>query len=307
MAHVMQDISGFVKAIWDQEFIKSYAARDNLFTLFRMEPAPPGTKYVDVPLFGGVTANTRTIGGGAAVTLQTGTRSSIRVTLDTVKEVSLLTDRVEKLQASVDTMRPLVEETSNALLGAVDLAVLTMLAAYTSLPAAQGIASAAEITDSGTNVADEVERLIMEAHVIMDGLLGVNVGKRFVLMDNWLARKLTHDSVKQSPERSDVPFGYAAGLPNPIQGSPIFPFTGSTTNRTYNALSYTRTEVKFYLCVPDAIAIGVQQLPDVQFTYEGMYRSDLYSAEEVYGLKEGLSKGVVEMTIWIDGDQFGLA
>jgi len=307
MVATMHDISGFVATVWAEEFMISYAKRDNIFPHFRHVAAAPGVKYIDVPVFGGLTANARTPGGGADVTLQTGTRTSIRVTLDKIYETSVLNDSVEDLQSKVEYMGPMVEEMSNALLGQIDTQVLTMLAAWTSLPAANQKASAAEITDTGTNVADEVERLIMEACAQLDTNLGVNVGNRFVLIDSWANRKLIKDSPKQSPERTDVAFGYASGNASPIQGCDIIPFTGSTTNRSYAAAGYTQTTIKFYVCTSDAIALGVQQTPDLKATYEGMKRSDLLSAEEVFGLKEGVSDAMIECSLIVDGDLFGLA
>ena len=304
MAKTMHDISGFAGTLWDREFLTSFKQRDGIYNYFRTKMVPPGIKTVNVPIFGGLTANSWTPGAGNEVTLQAGTRSTVAITLDQAKETSFLTDNVEALQSAVDDRAAAVEEITNALLAAVDTSVLNMCASYTSLPAGQKFATATELADTAAaTVATEVERLIMEGCAKLDTLLGTSVGNRFVVVDSWLYRRLLAASGKQSPEIAGGNFAYSSGLANPIQGCKIVP--AATTSRSYDSYN-TRTSVKMYLAVPSAIAVGIQQLPDLAVTYEGLLRSQLVSAGIVYGLKEAVSNGFIELTVKMDGNVFGL-
>ena len=303
MAQVMQDLSGFAGTLWDREFILAFKKRDSLFNFFRTKSVPPGVKTVNVPVFGGLTANAWVPGGGDIVTLQAGTRSTVAISMDKSFETSVLNDSIEELQTDVDDRAAVIEEITNALLGQVDTDLLTMLGAYTGIPAAQQFATATEVAADASSVATELERLIMDANAKMDSVMGASAGGRVVIVDSWPYRRLIGGSSKQSPEVPAANFAYSSGMANPIQGCQIVPAT--TTSRSYDSYN-TRTSIKCYLCQPSAVAIGVQKLPRLDVTWQGLYKSFLLSGDVLYGLKEAVVGSICEMTIKVDGNLFGL-
>lgn len=303
MAVTMHDISGFAGNVWDREFILSFKKRDSLFSFFRTKMVKPNVKTVNVPVFGGLTANAWTPGGGNTVTLQAGTRSTVEISLDKSYETSVLNDDIEELQSDVEDRTAVIEEMTNALLGQIDTDLLTMLGSYTGIPAAQQFSTTTEVASDASTVATEIERLIMEANAKMDSVMGASTGNRFVIVDSWVYRRLIGGSSKQSPEVQGSNFAYSSGMANPIQGCKIIP--ASSTSRSYD-VDNTRTSIKCYLCLPSAIALGVQKLPALDVTWQGLYKSYLLSADVLYGLKEAVVGGICEMTIKVDGNLFSL-
>jgi len=304
MSYTMRDISGFAGSIWDMEFLRAIKKRTNIFPLFRNKAVPEGTASVKIPIFGTVSASVFVPGAGDIVTLDDGNQSVITLAVDKFMEYSTLVDDFEKLQSAVDDRQALVEQTVDALLLPIDTAVLTMCGAYTALPAAQEVSTSTAI-DSSTEgaVYKEIERLMTQAHIVMDGTMGVGAGSRFFLTDTYQYHMLAKDSPKQAPERSDINFGAISGILNPFAGGSIY--NAGTTSRSYDAYN-DQTSIKFYLCDPDAIVVGVQKLPNVEVSRQALYKANLWSADSVYGLKEGVVGAIVECTLIVDGDLFGL-
>jgi hypothetical protein len=308
MALTAYDVdSTWLGNMWDNEFLRNYAERDNVFPLFKTKAVPGGVKYVDHQLIGTLAANAFVPGAGDTVTLQSGTNTRVRLTLDKYKETSVLIDSIEELQSDPDARSDLSFNMTNALLGAIDTDVKSICASYTGLSADQVITTAAAsgvTVTTNQSVSNEVERLITEAMVILDANLGANVGERKILLDSYLYRMLVKESDKQSPERSDIGFGAMTGIANAIQGASVY--NGGTISRGWDAVN-SETTVKFSVFVPDAILIGAQELPNVRASFENLYQSNLIVGREVYGVTEGLEAGFIDCTVRLDGDILGEA
>jgi hypothetical protein len=293
--------------MFDEEFLFNYAKRPNIFGLFKVKGARRGIRTIRIPIIGALVASDFVPGAGDLVTFQTGTNSAVDVTLNVPKETTVVGDKFEVLQSEVEDMQAMIATMSEALLAAIDTSVLTMCAAYTALPAAQQFTTTAGsgvVHTTEAAVSNEIERLAMEAMVKLDALLGVSIGMRRIGLDSWLFHYLLKDSAKQSPERTDLPFGAVTGFANQIQGAEVFNF--GTTSRTYDTY-YSETVIKFYVFIPDAIAIGVQALPNMDAPfYDSTRKGTIYSADELYGLKEALTRGFIECSVRVAGNIFGL-
>jgi len=293
--------------IFDEQFLVNYARRPNIFPLFRVKGAPAGVRTVKIPVIGALAAQDFTPGSGGLVTFQTGTQSTVEVALNTFKEVSTAADKFEVLQSDPDAIMGLTASMSEALLAAVDTDVLTLCAAYTSLPASQQFATVAGSGVDPTTeaaVSKEIERLAMLSMVKLDELLGVGVGTRRIGLDSYLFRYLLKDSAKQSPERTDLTFGAVSGMANMIQGAEVYNF--GSTSRSYDSYN-AETLIKFYTFIPDSLAIGIQTPPNMDPPFYDLTRkSTIYSADEVYGMKAALARGFCECTVRVDGNVFGL-
>ena len=234
MAENMLDISGFAGAIWEKDMILLQKTRPNIFGNFRVRGVPPGVKVVKIPTSATGAANAFTPGAGNKVTLETGTSSSIVLTLDKYFEKSVLIDDFEEMQAELDVRKPYVELMTNALMQAVDTATLDLCAAYPSLPAAQKYTSAAEVAATDIAIAAEFKIGLTTAVNKLQTLLGVNgATNRFCLVDSYIYNAVVSGDAKQSPERTDLVFGASAGLANPMIGTRLI--NAGKTSRVYSA------------------------------------------------------------------------
>lgn len=300
MALNMLDISGFAGSVWEKDFITSFKTRPNLFSLFRTRAVEPGVKTVKIPVFTSSAASAFTPGAGNTVTLDTGTGSTITLTLDQVYEKSHLIDDFEEMQAAVDVRKPVVELMSNALLQAVDTKVLAICNSYTSLPAAQKYTTSSPVAATAAGVYPEVELAITAGVTKLQSLLGVaGATGKFVILDNVLHNYLLAGSPKQAPERTDYVFGAATGTANPICGAQII--NGGETSRVYSAYG-DYTTFKCYVACPSAIAVGVQKMPNLEVSRQALYKSWLLSSDIVFGAKEANPNMFYEMNIKVSGD-----
>lgn len=303
MAYTMQDISGYAGHMWDQLFIDAWDKAQALYRLFRWQNAPAGVRTIDIPIFGSLTANQFTPGAGNPVTLQAGSYSKATITLDQCWEVSLLQDDFEAIQSAVDTRTALVKQMTDALIKKADTSVLTLLNGYSGVPTGHAQTSTTvDLSADPDGDITELERLLSITSQRFDEKT-IPMGGRFVLLDAYVYRRLVAMSGKQSPERTDYMFGYAAGKANPMQGSEVY--LVPQTTRSYDAYSNVTT-VKAYHCAPDAIAIGLQRAPQLEVSRQGMHKSFLFSADELYGLKEADVRSICPISLKYKGNIFGL-
>jgi hypothetical protein len=301
MAYAMWDIGQFAATVWRREFIQAFKNRQSLFTLFNVEPVAPGEAIAKIPLMGGMTANEFTPGAGKQVVLQSGTMSSIALAMDQCFEASTLVDDFQALQTNVDHRAKMAKAMTECLFRKADDKILSICGSYTGLPAGQQVASETPVANpkSKADVATEIENLVTEAQIVLDGTIGVGVGDRRIILPSRLFHNLLMGSDKQSPERPDIVFGAIQGKANPIGGAQ--PYNAESTSRSYDSYENV-TSMKFYVFVPDAISFGLQSTPSLEVARMADYKSWFFSSDILYGVKETLTAGFVECTLKAAGN-----
>lgn len=290
----------FSGKIWAKEFIKKYKQYEGVFSLFRVEPVPVGNSTVRVPLFGAGTAKQLT--PGTAPEMAGGTTNYRDIAVDQFWTYDEPVTNIGEMQSSVSARSAFSEMATDTLLGKIDELLITKLAGYVSaesIPDTQVFASYAPVDNTAAAIAAELNDLLTKAVTQLQTDYGRGGSKkRFALLDANLYNNLVMGSSKQSPERTDIPFGQITGEANPILGTKLYSpgVTHRTTVAEYGGVA-AHTLYKCWVLLPSAVALGVQQLPMIEAEYSASGRATRLCTTEYFGLATGDTGQFVELRV----------
>jgi|GEM_PF-4632252 hypothetical protein len=296
----------FKKELWLDSFEVEYKKANPIFTLFSSKPAPIGVGHVNVPIIGA--GEIQDLDRGIAPDLAGMVNGEVQISINKHKAYDETFNDLDAVQYDVDARSAFVETATPAHLGAIDSDLFTILEAYRSLNSLSAadylVATATPVEDDDEKIAKEVQRLLTKALGKMKKRLGKDgVNRRFLLLDSFCHDNLVMGSPKQSPERLDVPFGYARGTANPILGTQ--PYDAGVLTRTLVAEDEyfgEHTIIRGFLCMPSAVGVGVQVLPDIEAERSASKRETRLCTTGRYGMKSVLTKQYCELYIKVLGD-----
>jgi len=300
------DTSALAKKLWLESFELEQKKANPLFTLFRMKPAPMGVNSVLVPVVGA--GETKALVRGVAPDLAGMVASEVEIALNQQRAYDEEFYDLDQAQYSLDTRMAFVETATPAHMGRIDTVLLTLLEGYrvtNSLSADDYlVASTAPVEDDEEKIAKEVGRLLTKALGKLKGRLGKDgVAGRFMLLDSFAHDQMVMGSPKQSPERTDMPFGYATGVANPVLGTQPYD-AGVLTRTLVEATEYVaeHTIIRGFVCMPSAVALGVQILPSIEAQRSAKERVTTLCTTSKFGMKSVLTKQFCEIQLKVLGD-----
>jgi hypothetical protein len=299
------NLGTFARTIWLEDMIVAAKTRENIFPLFQMAFPKQGAKSCEIDIMTPGTAQTLTY--GTAPTLAgTGTASKV-ITIDQFKAYDDLVLDIEAKQTDAKWREKWTGLATETLLGTVDTYVKTKLGTYisdNSVDSSQVFASPAPVANTSAAIAAEVEERFKLAVGKLQSIWGEAGSKsRFCLLDALLHNSLVMGSSKQSPEREDLPYGYARDTANPILNTPIYNY-GACKRTLVEATEYVaqHTVIQSWIVMPEVLVVAVPEMPNIDGEKGVKERTFRLCSDINYGYISAFGTMICEMQIKVLGD-----